>query len=119
MSSPLFDVAHPTVRACSHLLRHVAGEHAAHDPVSKIGGGREHQRTPSVDHRDAVLAAVLSGGVGDAATTGAPMHPDVLDAELGALVHGVLGDLGPCSDHHCLDPAGDRFQILIAAIPLD
>src|SRR5215472_9041700 len=103
----------------SHLLRHVPGVHAAHDLVPEVGGGPEHEGTPSVDHGDAVLSAVAGGGVRDAARAGAPVHPHVLDAELGALAHGVLGDLGPCSDHHRLDPAGDRRQILIAPVPLD
>jgi hypothetical protein len=47
------------------------------------------------------------------------MHPNVPDAQLGALVHGFLSGLGPCSDHHRLDSAGDRFQVLIGRIPLD
>ena len=56
---------------------------------------------------------------GDAAGAGAAVHPDVLDAELGALAHRVLGDLGPRSDHHRLHPTRDRFQIRVAAIPLN
>jgi hypothetical protein len=36
----------------------------------------------------------------------------VLDAELGALVHGVLSELRPGSDHHRLDPPGmDRRSL--------
>jgi hypothetical protein len=34
------------------------------------------------------------------------MHPDVLDAEVGALAHGVLGLLGARSDHHGVDTTG-------------
>ena len=64
----------------SHLLRHVPGEGEAHDLVPEIGGGLEHQGTASIDHSDAVLPAVVGGGRRDAACTGAPMHPNVLDA---------------------------------------
>jgi hypothetical protein len=36
----------------------------------------------------------------------------VLDAELGALVHGVLSELRPGSGHHRLDPPGmDRRSL--------
>src|SRR5215510_7021627 len=103
----------------SHLLGHVPGVHQAHDLVPEIGGGPEHQRAAAVDHGDAVLPAVAGGGTGDAARAGAPVHPDVGDAEVGALAHGVLGDAGPGSDHHRLDPAGDRFQVVIGPVPLD
>src|SRR5215469_6180161 len=106
-------------RAGSHLLGHVPGVDQAHDLVPEIGGGPEHQRAAAVDHGDAVGPAVTGGGFGDAARPGAPVHPHMLDAELRALTHGVLGDLGPGSDHHRLNPARDRFQILIAPVPLD
>src|SRR5512132_3926035 len=47
------------------------------------------------------------------------MHPDVLDAEVGALVEGVLGTFWPGPDHHSLDATGDRAQVLVGAIALD
>ena len=46
--------------------------------------------------------------LGDAAGAGAAVHPDVLDPELGALAHRLLGDLRPGADHDRLDAAGDR-----------
>src|SRR5438874_12745442 len=55
-----------------------------------------------------VLPAVLRRGVGDAAGARAAVHPYVLDAELCALAHRLVGDLGPGSDHHRLDAAGAR-----------
>ena len=64
-------------------------------------------------------AAVGGGGVGDAAGAGAAVHPDVLDAELGALAHRLLGDLGPCSDHDGLDAARDRPQVVVGRVALD
>src|SRR5881628_737750 len=47
------------------------------------------------------------------------MHPNLLDPELGALTHRVLGALGPSSDDDGLDTAGDRWEILVGAIALD
>src|SRR5215467_39189 len=105
--------------AVSYLLRYLPGVHEAHDLVPGIGGGPEHEGAAAIDDGDAVLPAVAGGGIGDAARTGAPVHPHVLDAELGAFAHGVLGDLGPGSDHHRLDPAGDRCQVRVAPVPLD
>src|SRR5689334_24454237 len=79
----------------SHLLGHVPGVHQPHDLVAEVGGGPEHQRASAVDDRDAVLPAVASGGVGDAAGAGAAVHPHLGDAEVGALAHGVFGGRGP------------------------
>src|SRR5215207_389421 len=45
----------------------VEREDEAHRLVADVGGGVEHARAAAVDHGDAVLAAVLSGGVRDAA----------------------------------------------------
>ena len=95
------------------------GPEESQDLVAEVGGRPKHQWTASIDHRDAVLPAVIGGGCRDAAGARAPMHPNLLDAQLGALAHGLLGDLGPCSDHHRLHSAGDRLQIRIAPIPLD
>jgi hypothetical protein len=47
------------------------------------------------------------------------VHPDVLDAELGALAHRLLGALGPRSDHDRLDAARDRTQVVVRAVALD
>src|SRR5579862_1280492 len=47
------------------------------------------------------------------------MHPDVLDPELGALVHRGLGAFGPRSDHDSVDTAGDRAQALVGTVALD
>ena len=44
------------------------------------------------------------------------MHPHVLDPKLCALVHRLVGDLRPGSDHDRLDPAGDRAQVVVGAI---
>src|SRR5215218_7090934 len=107
------------VRAGSHLLGHVTREHEAHELVADIGGGPKHQGTAAIDHGDAVPAAVVGGRRRDAAWAGTAMHPDVLDAEFGALVHGVLGEFGPGADDHRLDPAGDGLQVLVAGVALD
>src|SRR6185295_17711017 len=82
------------------------GVDESHDLVPDDGGRPEHQGAPSIDHGDAVLPAERGGGVGDAACAGTPMHPNLGDAQLRALAHGPLGDLGPCSDHYRLDPTG-------------
>jgi hypothetical protein len=43
---------------------------------------------------------------------GAPMHPHVFDAELGALAHGVLGELGPVPITTAWTPPGmDRRSL--------
>src|SRR5262249_15353942 len=102
-----------------HLLGHVPGVDQAHDLVPKIGGGTAHQPAAAREHDCGVGPAVAGGGIGDAASAGAPVHPHAGDAELGALAHGVLGDLGPGADHHRIDPARDRLQILITPVPLD
>src|SRR5262249_10483459 len=44
--------------------------------------------------------------------------PNMLDAEIGALAHRGFSDLGPGSDHHRLNTAGDRSQIVKAGIAL-
>src|SRR5215831_12804431 len=105
--------------AGSYLLGHFPGVHDAHDLVPGIGGGPEHQGAAAVDDGDAVGPAVAGGGIGDAASAGASVHPHVLDAEFGAFAHGVLGDLRAGADHHRLDPAGDRCQVRVAPVPLD
>src|SRR5215216_2363444 len=80
----------------------VEREDEPHRLVADVGGGVEHAGAAAVDHRDAVLAAVLSGGVGDAAGAEGAMHPDVLDLELCALADRLFGGLGPGCDHDCV-----------------
>ena len=55
----------------------------------------------------------------DAPLAGAAVHPDVLDPEVGALVHGVLGALGPGPDDDAVDATGDLAQVVVAAVALD
>jgi hypothetical protein len=43
----------------------------------------------------------------------------VLDPELRAVAHRVLGDLGPRGDHNRVDSAGDRAQVVEGAVALD
>ncbi len=50
---------------------------------------------------------------------GAAMHPDVLDAELSALAHGVFGSRRPGADHHRLDTARHRLEVRVTPIALD
>jgi hypothetical protein len=76
MRSPLFSPLG------SHLLGHASGEHDAHDLVSEVGRWPEHQGAASVNNRDAVLPAVLRGGIRDAARATAPMHLDMLEVQL-------------------------------------
>ena len=47
------------------------------------------------------------------------MHPHVLDAEVGALAHRRFGGLGPGCDHDRVDAAGDRAQVVVAAVAFD
>src|SRR5215207_10997306 len=70
-------------------------EDEAHRLVADVGGGVEHARAAAVDHGDAVVAAVLSGGVRDAAGAEGAMHPHVLDPQVGTLAHRLVGGLGP------------------------
>ena len=44
---------------------------------------------------------------------------DMPDPELGALVHRLLGALGPRADHDRLHSAGNRLQVRVGAIALD
>jgi hypothetical protein len=39
------------------------------------------------------------------------VHPNQWDPKLGALAHGVVGDLGPGSDDNCIDTAGNAAQV--------
>ena len=105
----------------SHLSRNVAveREEEPHRLVAGIGGRSEHARAPAVDHGDAVRAPVPRCRFGDAAGSGAAMHPDVLDPELKALAHRCLGVLGPGRDHHCLDAAGNGAQIVVGGVAFD
>src|SRR6266545_3941662 len=102
----------------SHLLRGLAPHrgHEAQQLVPGVGRGVEHQRAAAVDHGDAVLAAIPGGRLGDAADAIQPMHPHVLDAQIDTLPHGGLGGLRPGADHHRLDTAGNRLQILVAPV---
>jgi hypothetical protein len=47
------------------------------------------------------------------------VHPDLLDPELDALAHRLVGGLGSCSDHDRVDTAGDRLQVVIRPVALD
>src|SRR5919197_6458400 len=97
----------------------VEREDESHRLVADVGGGVEHARAAAVDYGDAALAAVLGGGVRDAAGAEGAMHPDVLDPELRALAHRLLGGLGPRSDHDRVHAAGDRAQVVVRAVALD
>ena len=87
--------------------------------MPEVGGRPEHARTAAVDHCDAVRAAVVAAASRDAACAGAAVHPHVLDAELGALVHRLVGVLGSRGDHHRFDTAGNRPEIVVGAIAFD
>src|SRR5215207_4921977 len=65
-------------------------EDEPHRLVANVGRRVEHARAAAVDHGDAALAAVLSGGVRDTAGAEGAMHPHVLDPELGALAHRLF-----------------------------
>src|SRR5918994_2642502 len=105
----------------SDLPRNAArqGEEDAHHLVPAIGGRLKHARAAAVDDRDATLAAVGCRRRRDAPASGAPMHPDVLDPELGALAHGLVGDLRARSDHDRVDAARDRAQVVVGRVGLD
>jgi hypothetical protein len=106
---------------CLHAPGYVAGQgqHEAHRLVTGIGGGVEHARAPTLDHGDAVLAAILGSCFRHASRAGPAVHPDTLDAQLGALAHGGLGCLGLGSDQYPVDAAGDRRQVVVAGVAFD
>ncbi len=105
----------------SDLPRNIArqGHHDPHRLVPEIGGRLEHARAATVDHGDTLLATVVGSRLRDAPGARAAVHPDVVDAELGALAHRPVGGLGSGCDHHRIDPSGDRTQVVIGAIALD
>ena len=47
------------------------------------------------------------------------MHPDMFDTETGTFTHGGFCGLGPGPDHHRIDPAGDRLQVVEAPVAFD
>ena len=87
--------------------------------MTGIRRGVEHARAAAIDHGDAVLTTILSGCLRHASCTEGSMHPDMLDAEVGALAYGRLGRLGLCSDHHPVDATGYGPQIVVAGIAFD
>ena len=54
-----------------------------------------------------------------AASAEGPMHPDVADAEYGALAHRLVGELRPGGDHHGVHAAGDGLEVGVAGVALD
>src|SRR5215204_6329255 len=105
----------------SHLSWNVATEREEepHRLVARIGCRSEHAWAAAVDHGDAVRAAQLSCSFGDAAGSGAAVHPCLPDPELDALAHRCLGMLGPGRDHHRLDTARDRPQVVVGGVAFD
>src|SRR5262245_54210123 len=97
----------------------MAGKDHAHDLVTEVGGRLVHQRAPTIDHGDAVLPPVISGGRRDTAGTGAAMHPDMPDAELRALTHRVLRLVGCRGDDDGVNAPGDALQVVVAHGTLD
>jgi hypothetical protein len=57
-----------------------------------------------------MVAAVRSGTFRDAAGPRPAMHPNVLDSELGALAHRLLGDVRSGADDDRLDAARNSAQ---------
>src|SRR5262249_12599559 len=74
----------------------------------------EHERTATVDHGDAMLTPVGRGRGADAALAVGPMHPNVLDAELGALSHRALRLVGRGGDDDGVYSSRDAPQVMIA-----
>src|SRR6476659_8897158 len=94
-------------------------EDEAHCLVARIGRWAEHARAAAVDHGDTVLATVRRRALRHAPGSGTTLHPDVLDPELVAFAHRLLGVLGPCADHDRLDLAGNRVQVAVGTVALD
>src|SRR5262249_24160149 len=99
----------------------LAGESAyeTHDVVRDVRRRIEHQRAAAIDHVDAPLAAVGGSGFGDAALSNGPMHPDVLDAEVGAFAHRGFSDRRSRPNHDSSNATRDRGQVVIAAIAFE
>jgi hypothetical protein len=85
----------------------VEREDEAHRLVPEVCGGVEHARAAAVDDGDAALPSVRGGRLRDAARAEGAVHPDVLDAELGALAHRLLGNIRPRSDYDGINAARD------------
>src|SRR4051812_6392116 len=90
-----------------------------HDFVAEVCRRVEHERTTTLDHGDAMLTPVGSGGGVHAAPAVGAMHPHILDPELSALSHRALGFLRRGRDDDGLDTSEDAPQIVIAASTLD
>src|SRR5262245_9048722 len=97
----------------------MAREDETHHLVGEVSGRIEHEWAATINHGDAVRAAEGGCGGADAALPVTPMHPDVLDTELGTLPDGALGFVRRGGNDDGLDPAGDALQVVITAGALD
>src|SRR5215467_6339798 len=79
--------------------------------VAEVGNRIEHERTAAVDHGNAVATSVCRSRGADAALAVTPMHPHVLDAEIGALSHRALRFVGRGGDDDGLNSSGDAPQV--------
>ena len=68
-----------------------ASEHKTHRLVPEICGGIEHAWAAAVDDGDPVFAPYSAAAWETLPYSRAAMHPHLLDAQLGALPHGVPG----------------------------
>src|SRR5262249_37178832 len=76
-------------------------------------------RTAAVNHGDAVPATKGCRRRIDAALTEGPMHPDVLDPELGALSHCPLSLVRRRGNDDGVNTSWDAPQVVITVSPLD
>src|SRR6185503_15565938 len=106
------------MRHASNLPRDVAreSEDDSHRLVPDISGGTEHAGTPAVDYSDALLPTVIGSCFRNTPSAGATVHPHVLDAQVSAVAHRPIGNLGSRRDHYRVDATGDRSQVVVAPV---
>jgi hypothetical protein len=100
-------------------------EYHPHHRVTGIGF-EELVRAGTRDDRDAMLAAHLHRLLRDARHVGAKarlrayhtVHPDMLDAEIHALLDDLLGDFRIGEDKYRLWPFGDGLEVWIAGVAI-
>ena len=115
------ETQYPPHSDVSDLPRDAAGQgkHETHRLVSQVGGGVEHAWAAPIDYLDPMCPTVFGGLIRHAPLAKGPVHPHMLDAMVGALPHGVLGDLRPGTDQHRVHAIWDRLHIGKAGVTFD
>jgi hypothetical protein len=87
--------------------------------VANICRRLEHQRATAVNHTDAVVSPPGCRCGGNAAGSEGVVHPNLSDAEVGALTYRGQRVLRASSHHYCLNATGNRLQVMKAPIAFD